>query len=427
MNFPLPNYGYHSVSRRFTGMSLEQTRACHNHCVFCSYAKTGHENATMSMEDLSSIVELFPQYSGEVSFTSGEVLTLKNLPERIAVVKRAWPNCYLDITITLNIPCDKSFLQDIFSAGLDNMIISCYGHTPEDYARIHGGNRFSALEHNLALLGALPKNISAKVTLRHFSDAQTLFGIHDAEKKHEQFLRMARKMGITAVDARRYFPWNPPKPVDGHALWELPHPCDIVWGNQARWLYVHYNLDVVPCCFMRNGPVLGNLRQMSLEEIFTGEVYTAFRRAWWEMRPGDIPVCNSCQYYLLYGEQDERDRLAAWQARDVCGRKVVFWGAGEAYRAYKSFFADCEPVAMLLESQEREREREVDGIPLYHPADFLPTLTEPLPLVIFAMPEASPKILRKLKEDYAFYTPSKLIICPANAHIVPPVEPFFQD
>ncbi len=43
------------------------------------------------------------------------------------------------------------------------------------------------------------------------------------------------------------------------------------------------------------------------------------------------------------------------------------------------------------------------------------------------MPEASPKILRKLKEEYAFYTPSKLIICPANAHIVPPVEPFFQD
>ena len=172
--------------------------------------------------------------------------------------------------------------------------------------------------------------------------------------------------------------------------------------------------------------VLGNLRKQTLEEIFTGDTYRFFYEKWRNMRPGDIPYCNTCQFYSG-ASQPELARMAAWQARDVRGQKAVFWGAGEAYRAYKSFFADCEPVAMLVESQEREREREIDGIPLYHPDDFLPTLTEPLPLVIFAMPEASPKILRKLKEEYAFYTPSKLIICPANAHIVPPVEPFFQD
>ena len=109
---------------------------------------------------------------------------------------------------------------------------------------------------------------------------------------------------------------------------------------------------------MRDAIVLGNLRKNSLEEIFTGETYTAFRRAWWEMRPGDIPFCNTCQIYPRSGWRDELARMAAWQARDVRGRKVIFWGAGEAYRAYKSFFADCEPVAMLVESQERERERE---------------------------------------------------------------------
>ena len=54
-------------------------------------------------------------------------------------------------------------------------------------------------------------------------------------------------------------------------------------------------------------------------------------------------------------------------------------------------------------------------------------LTEPLPLVIFAMQKNSPKILQTLKEKYAFYKPSKLVICPANARIEVPVEPFFQD
>lgn len=69
----------------------------------------------------------------------------------------------------------------------------------------------------------------------------------------------------------------------------------------------------------------------------------------------------------------------------------------------------------------------IDGIPVHHPDAFLPTLTEPLPLVIFAMQKASPRILQTLKEKYAYYKPSKLVICPANAQLRPRVEPFFQD
>ena len=424
MDFPLPNFGYPSVYQCFYAIALEQTRACPNNCVFCAFARAGHEHVTMSKDDLCYVLNMFPKFSGTVIFSSGEVLTLKDLPDRIGLVKQAWPDCHLILKTTFNLPHDKKYIQDLLM-GTDSMTISCYGHTPEDYAKIHGSNRFPVLEQNLAILGSLPAEMTDKITLRYFDNAGILFNVKAADEKREKFLSAAQKKGIKKFDLNQHFRWNPPKPVDGHALWDLPYPCDVVWGGRAGTLNVLYNLDVAPCCMTRDAIVLGNLRKNTLEEIFTGETYTAFRRAWWEMRPGDIPVCNTCQWYQPSDWRDELARMAAWQARDVRGRKAVFWGAGEAYRAYKSFFADCEPVAMLVESQERERE--VDGIPLYHPADFLPTLTEPLPLVIFAMPEASPKILHKLKEDYAFYKPEKLIICPANAHIVPPVEPFFQD
>ena len=82
---------------------------------------------------------------------------------------------------------------------------------------------------------------------------------------------------------------------------------------------------------------------------------------------------------------------------------------------------------MLMDTLADAGPKHIDGIPVHHPDAFLPTLTEPLPLVIFAMQKNSPKILQTLKEKYAFYKPSKLVICPANAKIEVPVEPFFQD
>lgn len=427
MNYPLPNYGYNSVYKYFTGVVIEQTRVCPNNCVFCSFAKAGHEHVTMSLDDLRYVLDSLPNFNGDVTFSSGDVLTLKDLPERIALLKKHWPNCHLNLTTSFNIPHDRDYIKNLFLAGMDSMIISCYGHTPEDYAKIHGVKRFSELERNIAILGSLPKDMTSKVTLRYFRDTQHLFNIDAPSKKLEKFLDTASKMGINKTDSRHCFPWTPPKPVDGHALWELPYPCDIVWGNMARTLTVLYNLDVVPCCMMRDENVLGNLREMSLEEIFTGEKYTAFYQAWWEMRPGDIPVCNTCQRYLLDGEREELLRMAAWQARELRGQKVIFWGGGEAYRACKSFFVDCEPVAMLMATPADSGQKYIDGIPVHHPDAFLPTLTEPLPLVIFAMQENSPKILQTLKEKYAFYKPSKLVICPANARIVPSMEAFFQD
>ena len=108
---------------------------------------------------------------------------------------------------------------------------------------------------------------------------------------------------------------------------------------------------------MRDEVHFGNLRNMSLKEIFNGKSYKHFYQSWWEMRPEDIPVCNTCQRYKASAARDELARMAAWQARELRGRKVIFWGAGEAYRAYKSFFADCDPIAMLVDCQKEGRKR----------------------------------------------------------------------
>ncbi len=427
MNFPLPNYGQISVYKRFTAITLEQTRKCHNKCIFCSRASAEHQNVSMDKSDLSFILDMFPGYSEEVSFGSGEVFMLKDLPERVQMVKKSWPKCKLQITTTFNISRGEEYIRELFHAGLDSLYISCYAYTNDDYKKVHGSDNFSNLEENISVIENLPKSMSDKIVFRYFKNYGSLFNIKEAENKFNIFKRKMENAGIKNFDPRQCFPWSIPQPLNGYAAWHLPFPCDVVWGNRSRALNILYNLDVIPCCMMRNEIIFGNLKTMSLEEIFTGDTYKSFYRAWWQMQPEKIPVCNSCQVYATYAERDELARMAAWQAREVRGQKVIFWGGGEAYRAYKSFFVDCEPVAMLMDTPNATEQKEIDGIPVYRPDVFLPALTEPLPLVIFAMQEASPKILQTLKEKYSFYKPSRLIICPANAHIVAPVKPFFQD
>lgn len=353
-------------------------------------------------------------------------MLVDDLPERIARIKAAWPDCRPGITTTLTFRRDKSFFHDLFDAGLESILVSCYGHTEEDHKKLHGSPLFPVVLDNLHTLGLLPRYMTAKVVFRSFNNSQEMFGIRNAGEKAEAFFEQARQHGIERFDSIRCFPWKPGRTPDGHALWARPSPCPVVWGASAGELIIHANLDVVPCCMMFGQEmVLGNLRRQSLDELFNGEKYRSFYETWWSMRPGEIPYCNTCQFYAGRASKNELARLAAWQARELRGQKVVFWGCGEAYRAYKSFFIDCQPVAML--SDFAERPAEIDGIPVFHPDDFLGTLTDPLPLVIFAMQKASPKILQTLKEKYGFYTPSKLVICPANAQIVAPVEPFFQD
>lgn len=430
-NFPLPDYGYKSVYRSFGGIALEQTLRCPNRCVFCAKARKGHTNVTMSLANLDYVLGLLPDFSGWVSLSGGgDAMLVDDMPERIARIKKAWPRCKPEITTTLTFRREGSFYYDLFASGLDTMVVSCYGHTEEDYEKLHGSPLFHVVKDNLRTMGELPRAMTEKIILRTFRNSREVFGILNAVEKLEMFSEFARQQGIEHFNSINCFPWEQSRTPDGQSLWERPSPCPVIWGAGAAELIIHVDLDVVPCCMMFGKEmVLGNLRTHTLDEIFNGEKYRLFQEKWQQMQPGDIPYCNTCQYYPDSASRDELARMAAWQARELRGRKVIFWGAGGAYRAYKSFFADCEPVAMLLDLPTGGGviTQEIDGIPVYRPEDFLPSLAEPLPLVIFAAKDASPKILLRLKNKFGRYKPSKLVICPANAHIEPQVQPFFPE
>ncbi|MEI7833553.1 MAG: radical SAM protein [bacterium] len=66
----------------------------------------------------------------------------------------------------------------------------------------------------------------------------------------------------------------------------------------APWLttLITWRGDVFPCCMTRDKiPPLGNLREQSFHEIFTGTAYTVFRHTFLQQR---LPICHRCDNYL---------------------------------------------------------------------------------------------------------------------------------
>ena len=65
-----------------------------------------------------------------------------------------------------------------------------------------------------------------------------------------------------------------------------------------RNIFVYWNGDVVPCCYDHHGSeIMGNVMENTMDEIWNGERYQAFRKKTLEViqHPENEPeMCKSC-------------------------------------------------------------------------------------------------------------------------------------
>lgn len=77
--------------------------------------------------------------------------------------------------------------------------------------------------------------------------------------------------------------------VEGKKL--FPKYCNKISSQMA----VFPNGDVSYCCYnCFHDPVLGNVRDNSLREIWYGELATRYRSLWFSGRKQEVPLCNAC-------------------------------------------------------------------------------------------------------------------------------------
>lgn len=310
---------------------LETTSRCNSLCKTCILTFGGREpQKDLGWAEFRRVVDRFPALDRVLLHGIGEPLLNVELPAMIAHLKaRGATVIFNSNVITLGHRRGAALID----AGLDELRVSLDATTPETYARVRGVDAFEKVVANLEEFASLRRErgaatlrvslwftalrdnideIPALVPLAIRAGAAGIhlqrlvyngLGLAVAEQSlygrlHERESTLIRKTEEAARAAGLEFS------ASGATAPEVsltPTGDDRPWSACRRpWtlVYVTVHGNALPCCIAPwitthyDGIVLGNLFEQSLEDVWWGTRYLAFRDA---LQTGSPPEpCRGC-------------------------------------------------------------------------------------------------------------------------------------
>jgi MoaA/NifB/PqqE/SkfB family radical SAM enzyme len=314
---------------------IEPTSRCNELCQQCPRTLLSKEDdRDLSFEKFRYIVDQFPVLERVVLHGLGEPLLNKDLPLMIRYLKERGTYVLFNSNgILLN----ATRGQALIDAGLDEYRLSMDGSTRETYARVRGVDAFDKIW----------RNVQAFITMQKQQDASkpavSLWFTAMRENLHELpgLIDLASEHGVREIYMQRLVYFEQGLAASQQALFHRSTPeeltlvrrCEQIckerglffnaagaasplesiardfgerpWSGCRRpysLTYITSSGNVLSCCFApfghrsaqeyREERVLGNIFQQSIEHIWYGERYSAFRQAFESETPARH--CSQC-------------------------------------------------------------------------------------------------------------------------------------
>lgn len=314
---------------------IEPTSRCNELCQQCPRTLLSREDdRDLSFDKFRQIVEQFPQLERVVLHGLGEPLLNKELPLMIRYLKERGVYVLFNSNgILLN----EKRGQALIDAGLDEYRLSMDGGTRETYAHVRGVDAFEKIWRNVGNFITMQKAQNAS------KPAVSLWFTAMRENLHElpTLIERAHEYGVPEIYLQRLVYFEQGLAASQQALFHRSTPEELTLIHRAEkackeygirfnaagaatplqsvtrdfgnrpWsgcqrpynlTYITSSGNVLSCCFAPFGHssareykeerVLGNVFQESIEQIWNGERYNAFRTAF----ESDAPArhCSQC-------------------------------------------------------------------------------------------------------------------------------------
>ncbi len=314
-----------------TNLYFEVTNRCNLPCRTCVRTFNLQEPERDPLpRELEQAVQALPALQRVVLHGIGEPLLNKRLPEmiRFAKAQRAW------VLFNSNgVLLDRAWQDALIDCGLDELRISIDAATPETFRRVRGAAAFDrvvsnlkqfvarkaergvshprlslwmvAMRENLHELPALvdlaadigiPEVYLQRLVYNGLGVAQEAESLHGkTEGRVEAIIREAMQRAASGGIVLRAS--GATTPLESLRASDEPRPwarCQRPWNST----YVTAQGKVLPCCIAPfahrdfPGMILGDLKDQSLQEIWRGERYQAFRARLQSDDPH--PCCRTC-------------------------------------------------------------------------------------------------------------------------------------
>ena len=286
-------------------LMVEPSSLCNLHCPLCAVGanRLTRKQGNMPLERFYKIIdEMGPYLLHLTLWNQGEPFVN---PDLLAMIRYAKAGKMLVLTSTnghfLN---SREGAEQLVASGLDDLIVSLDGATPETYQGYRKGGDFRRVIRGIRHLVAAKRRLGS---FRPCIELQFLVMKHN-QHEIETFRALARDLRVekislktvqveTPEEGRRYLPDRRAHRryiLDGHSL-RLKGRL----RNNCRWIWfcpvINSDGTVCACCFDKdNAFPLGNVfRSGSLTKIWHGEKYRAFRRRILTGR-AQLPLCQNC-------------------------------------------------------------------------------------------------------------------------------------
>jgi radical SAM protein with 4Fe4S-binding SPASM domain len=274
-------------------MKIELTNFCNLACPMCPHAQMEREVGYMRPELFRRVIDQAAPYL-EFAYLHhlGESLFHARIGELIRYGRGKGVAMGLSTNATY---LDHRKGKALLESGLDFLVISMDGASPDTYDRIRVGGDFATTLKNVRAFFDLKKQLPNHLTV-------VVQMIVTAANRHEvkTFADLWRADGAQVMikEARD---WAGQVKLVPLGRSPSPNkvtraPCKMLWTE----LTVMWDGAVVPCVnvFEREN-VLGDLSTQTLDEVWNGAEMQRFRRAHLDDAVDELKVCNTCPRHKL--------------------------------------------------------------------------------------------------------------------------------
>ena len=285
--------------------------------------------ADLDVDQVLAIINQLPRLDRVVLHGVGESVLNPALPPIIEAVRARGAYTLMNSNGTV---LTRRRVTGLVSAGLDELRVSIDAASPETYAHVRGANVLKRLIRNLGIVQAVRDELGAETPKLSL----WMMGLQDSLHELPGVVALAAEVNVHEVYLQRLVTSergiasasNSLYGADGGTLDPLqeahrlaeelgialkgsgnttgeasvrPTEDDAPWrGCRRPWslMYVSANGNVLPCCIsvFTDTPheelILGNLFESSVEEVWNGKRYRAWRSA---MLSGEPPkACKGC-------------------------------------------------------------------------------------------------------------------------------------
>jgi radical SAM protein with 4Fe4S-binding SPASM domain len=286
-------------------LMLEPSSLCNLHCPLCAVGagKLTRPQGNMSLEAFRMVLdEMTPYLIHLTLWNQGEPFMN---PQLLEMIRYAKARKMVVLTSTNGHFLDnRQQAEQLVSSGLDDLIISLDGITPETYQGYRKGGDLDRVIRGIRQVVRTKKRLRSS---RPYIELQFLIMRHN-QHQIEDFRRLAKELGVdkislktlqveTPQQARLYLPRR-----SAHRRYRLRNGTVQLKGglrNNCRWIWfcpvINSDGTVCPCCFDKDNLFpLGNVfNSHHLKDIWHGTRYRDFRRHILTSRDR-TPMCQNC-------------------------------------------------------------------------------------------------------------------------------------